>query len=42
MFNVRLAGNHLCGKKAVRLAIAGDAFYGVLFCAVLFHRRCLG
>ena len=27
---------------AVHFAIAGDVFDSVLFCAVLFPRRCLG
>ena len=27
---------------AVHLAVADDVFASVLFCAVLFHTRCLG
>ena len=42
MFNVRLAGDHLCGKLLFNLAVAGDVFDGVLFCAVLFPMRYLG
>ena len=33
---------HLGGRVAVRLAVAGGVFGGVLFCAVLFPTRCLG
>ena len=40
MFNVRLAGDPLW-KMAVHLAVAGDAFDGVLFCAVFFPRDVL-
>ena len=29
-------------EMAVHLAVAGDLFYGVLFCAVFFPTRCLG
>ena len=29
MFNVWLAGSHLCGKLGVHLAVAGDVFDGV-------------
>ena len=36
MFNVRVA------DMAVHLAVAGDVFDGVLLCAVLFSRSCLG
>ena len=39
MFNVRLAADQL---SAIHLAVAGDIFDGVLFCAVLFPMRCLG
>ena len=31
-----------CMEMAVHLAVAGGVFDGVLFCAVLYHRRCLG
>ena len=36
MFNIRLAG-----EMAVHLAVAGDVFYSVLFCAGLFPRDLL-
>ena len=42
MFNVRVAGDHLKWQIAVYLAVAGDVFDGVLFCAVPFPTRCLG
>ena len=29
-------------EMAVHLAVAGDVFGSVFFCAVLFHTRCLG
>ena len=32
MLNVRLAGDHLYGKIAVHLAVAGDDFDGVFLC----------
>ena len=35
MFNFRQAGDHLYGKKAVHLAVAGDDFDDVLFCSDL-------
>ena len=38
MFNVRLAG---VWEMAVHLAIAGDVFDDVLFCAVLSPTLCL-
>ena len=41
MFNVRLAVDHLY-RNGCYLAVACDAFGGVLFCAVLFPTRCLG
>ena len=31
-----------CRGMAVHLAVAGNVFDGVLFCAVLFPTRCLG
>ena len=34
--------DYLYGKVAVYLAVAGDVFDGVLFCAVLSTTRCLG
>ena len=37
MFNVRLAGGHLCGRQL----FAWRVFYAV-FCAVLFPAGCLG
>ena len=37
MFNVR----PLILEMAVHLAVAGDVFDAVLFCAVLFPTRCL-
>ena len=42
MFNVMLPCDHLYGKMAVHLVVAGDVFDGVLFCVVLFPTRCLG
>ena len=39
MFNVTLAGDHL---TVWEMAVAGDVFDGVLFCAALFPMRCLG
>ena len=41
MFNVRLAGDYQY-EKPVHLAVAGDVFDDVLFCAVLFSTRSLG
>ena len=41
MFNVRLAGDH-AWEMANHLAVAGDVFDGVLFCAVFFPTRYLG
>ena len=35
MFNVRLAVDHLYGKWLFHMAVAGDVFDGVMFCAVL-------
>ena len=32
----------LVWEIAVHLAVAGDVFGGVLYCAVLFPTRCLG
>ena len=40
--NVRLAGDHLCGKMAVYLAVAGGVLDGALLCALPFPRRYLG
>ena len=42
MFNVRLAGDNLFWKWLFDLAVAGDAFDGILICVVLFVMRCLG
>ena len=42
MFNVRLAGDHLYVKMALRLADADDVFDGVLLCDVLLSTTCLG
>ena len=44
MFNVSLTGDHLYGKWEVdvRLAVAGEIFDGVLFCAVFFPTRFFG
>ena len=39
MFNFRLGPP--VWEMAVHLAVAGDVFDGVLFCAVLFPTRCL-
>ena len=41
MLNVRLAGDHLYGKIAVRLSFAWDVFDCVFLCC-LFPTRCLG
>ena len=41
MFNVRLASGHLYKEMALYLAVTGDVFDGVLFCAVLFPTRCI-
>ena len=42
MFNVIIAGDLLYGREmAVHLAVAGDVFDSVLFCAVLFRTRYL-
>ena len=32
-----MAGDHLYGKMAVHLAVAGDVFDGVLFCAATMN-----
>ena len=39
MLNVRLAGDHLCGKITVHLAVAGDVFDGAFLGCPM---RCLG
>ena len=38
MFIVRLAGDHLYGKIAVHLAVAGDVFDGVFLCCPFSHK----
>ena len=40
MFNMRLAGDHSM-EMAVHLAVAGDVFDVVSFCAILFPRDVL-
>ena len=37
ILNVRLAGDHLYGKKAVYLAVAGDVFNDVSLCCPFSH-----
>ena len=37
MLNVRLADDHLYGKIAVHLAVAGDIFDGVFLCCPFSH-----
>ena len=39
MFNVRLATDHLHGKMAAHLAVAGDVFGRVLFYAAFFSHE---
>ena len=41
MLNVRLADDHLYGKIAVHLAVAGDVFDGVFFVLFFFPRDVL-
>ena len=41
MLNVRLAGDHLYGKFAVHLAVAGDVFDGVFLCCPFSPRDVL-
>ena len=41
MLNVRLAGDHLYGKIAVHLAVAGDVFYGIFLCSPFSPRDVL-
>ena len=41
MFNVRLHVTTVCAM-VVHVAVAGGAFEGVLFCAVLFPMKCFG
>ena len=41
MFTIRLGGDNLFGKW-LSTWLSLDVFEGVLFCAVLFHTRCLG
>ena len=38
MVNVRLADDHLYGKKAVHLPVAFDVFTDVCFCCLFFPR----
>ena len=40
--NVRIAGDHMCGKFAVHLAVAGSVYDSVFFFAVLFLTIRLG
>ena len=37
MFNVMLTSDHLYGKMAVYLAVAGDVFDGVFLCCPFSH-----
>ena len=41
MLNVRLAGDHLYGKKTVNLAVAGDVSDGVFLCCPFSHEMSL-
>ena len=42
MFNVRLAGDRLYGKRSVHPAVAGDVFDGVFIVLSFFQRDVLG